>query len=190
MQRRILLALTLVLAATTWLHAAGPSPAPYGDAPVTVFLVRHAEAEPRTQQQNDPGLTDRGRERARALTRLLSKSGATRFFSSQYERTQATITGLAEACGGEVEIVEAGSTEEQMAALRAMEPGAVAVVAGHSNTIPQLIQALGGECKDLEDHPQYGRMIPHDEYERLYVLSLSSDPEAAPATVELRYGPE
>jgi hypothetical protein len=57
----------------------------------------------------------------------------------------------------------------------------VSVVAGHSNTVPQIVAGLAHEVS----------AIPDDEYGRMYVITLP--PENArgacdPSVVELRYG--
>ena len=49
--------------------------------------------------------------------------------------------------------------------LRRMEPGASALVAGHSNTVPELLTALG--VKETVT-------IADDEYDNLFVVTLDS----------------
>ena len=55
------------------------------------------------------------------------------------------------------------------------QPGRHLVV-GHSNTIPVLVRALGGEA---------GGLIEQEEYDRLYILTLTG---SGASTVLLRFG--
>jgi phosphohistidine phosphatase SixA len=134
--------LLLVLSISPRSGAEQGQPAP--QKPVAVFLLRHAETAAPTGGGGDPELSEPGKARAQQLARLLGKAGVTHLFASEYARTQATLAPLAGALGLKVETVPAGESARQVAALRALPPGSVAVVAGHSNTVPALVEALGG----------------------------------------------
>jgi broad specificity phosphatase PhoE len=150
--------------------------------PVAVFLLRHGETLETAGKSQDPELSPEGEGRARDLARLLGQAGATRLFATEYARTQATLAPLAAALGLSVEAVPARETERLAETLRALPPGTVAVVAGHSNTVPALVAALGGELKDLAE----GGVLAHDAYDRLALVTLPAD--GPPQTIELRYG--
>ena len=156
--------------------------------PVTVILVRHAETAADTKTSRDPELSEAGQERAAALAELLSASGVTHVFASEYQRTQATVHGVAEAAGVDVTVVSAREPEAQLTAIQALPPGSVAVVAGHSNTVPGLIQRFGGTVENLHEDPNYGPMLAHDEYGRLFVVTLPAGEATRPHALELRYG--
>jgi broad specificity phosphatase PhoE len=178
-----LVAILLLLAALGVQDAAPPSPAPARSAelpePITVLCLRHAEkaAEPR----DDPGLTPEGDARARELAALLARSGATHLFASELARAQATLAPLAAELALETRVRPAGASSALALELRALSPGSVAVVAGHSNTIPELVAALGGSARDLEA----GR-LRDGEFDRLFIVTI---PAAGPcSTLELSYG--
>lgn len=155
----------------------------------TVVLVRHAETAEPTGGGADPALSDAGKTRAAALARLLGHAGVTHLFASEYGRTQQTLAPLSEAAELAVTEIAAGEAEAQLAALGSLPPGAVAVVAGHSNTVPGLAAGLGCAIEGLEEHPRYGPMLGHDEYDRLFVVHLpAAGANAAPGVIELRYG--
>ena len=121
--------------------------------------------------------------RADALGRLLGSAGVTHLFATQFVRTRSTLALLSGSTGLEIETFSAGSRADQVAALRELSPGSVAVVAGHSNTVPQLVSGLGGEV---------GRLTPRgslndDAYDRLFVVTLPVG-ESSTKTIELRYG--
>jgi len=178
--------LTLLASLVLLVGAAQVQDAP--KQPVVVFLVRHAEAQPSTSTERDPALTAEGRVRAAALARLLGEAGVTHLFASELQRTQATLAPLAEALDLDVVVVPARDSAEQLAALRALPAGSVAVVAGHSNTVPGLARGLGQEMRDLVEQPGQGAVLPHEAYDRIAQVILPTEGGAA-RTIELRYGP-
>ncbi|MFT5051532.1 MAG: phosphohistidine phosphatase SixA [Chlamydiales bacterium] len=159
-------------------------------AALTVFFVRHAETETSTSTTRDPRLSQDGEQRAASLARLLSRAHVTHLFASEYQRTQATLAPLAEQRTLDVSVVPAGKADDLVGTLRALPAGSVAVVAGHSNTVPQLVAAVGGQAAELVDHPKYGKMLADTEYDRLFVVQAPTFGEGDAATLELRYGRE
>jgi broad specificity phosphatase PhoE len=157
------------------------------EPPVLVVVLRHAEAESSTAGERDPELSEAGAERAAVLARLLGEAGVTHLFASEYQRTQATLAPLADALELEVVVVPARDSAAQVASLRALPPGAVAVVAGHSNTVPTLARELGGEMRDLVEQPGHGTVLPHEAYDRIAQVVLPAGGGAG-RMIELRYG--
>ena len=105
---------------------------------IKVFLVRHADIElPPTTP--DPSLSAAGHARAKALARVLGAEPIGAIFTSEAKRTKETVMPLAAL--HHVAAAEAPATLIQD--LLAGPGNAVAVVAGHSNTIPAMIDALG-----------------------------------------------
>lgn len=153
---------------------------------ITVIAVRHGEKD-RTEKR-DPVLTEAGEERARELARMLSASGVTHVFSTPYRRTRATVAPLAALM--ELEVTEyspkdLGSFAKRLAQL---PPGSVALVAGHSNTTPSLVLALGGKIVELETLngvPALG----DQQFDRLFVTTLPPAGQQV-KTLELRFGAE
>lgn len=149
----------------------------------TVILVRHAEKD--RDDPTDPGLTEQGVRRAEALAKLLRAAGVTKLYATEYQRTQATLKPLAVLLELPVESYAAGSSKAFAAKLQDL-PGQVAVVAGHSNTVPVLAKALGGTLTDLDERGFFG----DDEYDRIVILTLwaadPTDPMRAIETIELR----
>ena len=162
--------------------------------PVTVIVVRHAETAGSSRTGGDPKLSESGMQRAEALAELLEHAGVTHLYSSQFERTKAVLAPLAEASGLEVESLDADALKEQIERIQALPPGSVAVIAGHSNTVPAMVLALGGTPQRTERHPQYGPMLAHTEYGRLFLLTLppgSATTKGTPTKVkllEMHYG--
>ena len=157
-------------------------------ASIVVFL-RHAEKDA-SDKSGDPGLSDLGRKRAGALAQLLARSGVSHLYSSEYKRTRETLEPLRERIGGRVEVVPAADAARWLELLESAPAGTVAVVAGHANTIPALVERLGGRVADLESTPQ-GAMIRDDACDRMFVATLDGpDPahKRIASLIELRYG--
>ncbi|MEL6188198.1 MAG: histidine phosphatase family protein [Myxococcota bacterium] len=117
----------------------------------TVILVRHAEK--RTDQGKDPELTELGIARAADLERILRDVPLTAVYATEYRRTQATAAPVARAKGLTVKTIRAGDHAAQAKAALA-EPGPV-LIAGHSNTLGPLIEALGAAAIDPIDAAEY-----------------------------------
>lgn len=139
-----------------------------------IFIVRHAE---RLDETADPPLSAAGETRAAQLAHMLRAVEVTHLFATQFQRTRLTLEPLAEQAGLAVHTVDARQTDQLAVQLRQLPEGAVAVVAGHSNTVPELIEALGGP-----DLPQ----IEHGQYDRLFQLLLLEAGDVQ--LVELAFG--
>jgi len=166
----------------------GTQEEPAPQLPVTVFALRHAETVESTKTSHDPELSHDGKVRAAQLANLLAKAGVTHLYSSPYIRTKTTLAPLAEALKLQITELDPRKADSYTEAIAKLPPGSVAVVAGHSNTIPGLVKALGGEAKDLEDNSQYGPMLAHDSHDRMFQVTLPGVEGAAVSTIELRVG--
>ena len=130
-------------------------------AETVVVLVRHGE---KVDESRDAELNDAGRARALALAAILKDAGIAAVYSTDYARTRETARPAAEAIGKPVEIYDGDGLAAFAKALRAR--GGRALVVGHSDTTPELVELLGGDP---------GPPIASDEYDRLYILTLSDD---------------
>ncbi len=140
----------------------------------TVVLVRHAE---KADDSKDPPLTEKGRERADSLVRLLGRTDVDAIYSSEYERTQATVAPLAAASGLRTEVISAREPEVLLETLRNHAPDDVIVVSGHSNTLPAMLSELGAANVPT---------IEHHEYDRVFLVTLRGN--SPPIVVELAFG--
>ena len=128
----------------------------------TIILVRHAEKniEPNNP---DPDISPVGQARAQELTRMFGDAGIKAIYASQYKRTQQTVKPLADKLGVPATVVDAKNTAELVRQIRAQHNGELVFVAGHNNTVPEIIAALGG--------PQFP-VIPETEFDNLYVVTI------------------
>jgi broad specificity phosphatase PhoE len=152
--------LALCLALTVGLFPVTVSAEDTPTAPTTVILVRHAEKA--RMPKEDPPLNMAGQARAGRLLRLLERGDVTALYATEFQRTQQTLSPLAQKFGLEVQKVPAGDTTA-MAQAALQHPGGVVVIAAHSNTLGAIIEALGGPAIDP---------IPESEYENLFVVSV------------------
>jgi phosphohistidine phosphatase SixA len=151
-----------------------PSSAPLAADSVVVFVVRHAEKVEDGSQ--DPPLTAAGRARTALLARMLSDVALTGAYATDYRRARATAEPAARAAGLEVRLYDPAKPEALAARLRA-RAGRYLVI-GHSNTVPGLVRALGGDP---------GPDLSEAAYDRLYVVLIG--PRGV-TTLRLRYGAE
>lgn len=183
LSRRGALGLAVLSACALAVAAIGPR-APQDDSgalkalsyPRTIVLVRHAEKD--VEPKDDPNLSEAGAARAKRLSDMLAKSGVTHAFATEYQRTQQTLSLLSVASGVNVQVVPARSADTLLSALESLPKNAIAVVAGHSNTVPMLVDKLSGGQTKVK--------IDESEYDRLFVVTQWGPGKEA-RVVELRY---
>src|SRR5882762_4738361 len=109
----------------------------------TVILVRHAEKviDP---SNSDPDLSPAGQARAQEIVRMFGDAGINAIYATQYKRTQQTVKPLADKTGVAVTIVNSKGTADLLGQIRAQHSGQTIFIAGHNNTVPEIIAALGG----------------------------------------------
>lgn len=164
----------LLLCLCLWTAAASAADA----AATTVVLVRHAEKAATPKQ--DPPLSEAGLLRAQRLADALQSARIAAIVVTPYLRTQQTAAPLAQRNGLQPQAVAAaGDTAAHARAVAAAviaHAGVNTLVVGHSNTVPAIIEALGGPAVAA---------IGDDEFDRLYTLVLQ--PGVTPALIESRY---
>lgn len=128
----------------------------------SIFIVRHAEKA--ASNGNDPDLSEAGRARGEALARMLRDANITAIYTTEFKRTQQTATPLARALGIETIIRPAQATDF---AIKLQSTQGNALVVGHSNTIPDLIKALG-ITTPIE--------IADSDYDDLFIVVLDRKP--------------
>lgn len=142
-----------------------------------LILVRHAEKKIVPPENKDPDLSPAGQSRAEEIARMFSDSDIAAIFATQYKRTQQTAKPLADKLKLTVTQVEAKQTAELVKQIRANYSGKAVFIAGHNNTVPEIIAAMGG--------PQLP-IIPETEYDNLFILTIQSDGKAT--LVKMKYG--
>jgi broad specificity phosphatase PhoE len=143
----------------------------------TIFFVRHAEradsgSGEAPKMATDPDLSAAGRARAQSLATVLKDAKITSIFTTEYKRTQQTAAPLAKALGLTITPVSSKDMAHLVKQLKAVAGNALVV--GHSNTVPDVIKALGAPPP---------AQIADDEFDNLYVLTQGP----APVVLRLHY---
>jgi len=125
-------------------------------APTLIYLVRHAEKQ---SEARDPELSELGRQRVDALTRLLQRIDFDWVIASEFRRTQMTVQPTADRCGVPLTVIPA-EREGDLVSKITQKRGQTVLIAGHSNTVPSIMQRLG--CPS--------EAIDHDQYDDLYLV--------------------
>lgn len=144
----------------------------------TIVLVRHAEKQLGTIE--DPPLTQEGDERAQRLANLFgerSPVGAiAAIYATDTRRAQATAAPVAMRLG--LQVITADELPAALARrVRREQHGGIALVVGHSNTVPQIVAALTGR----QDIP----VMADDDFGTIYVVTV---PDVGRASIlRIRY---
>lgn len=138
-----------------------------------VIIVRHAE---KVDQSADAILSAAGNARARALAALLANAGVTAVYATQYQRTVQTVQPAADALKLPVQTVQSDDAAGLVERLRSRHGSDVVLVAGHSNTVPEILSRLG--CIEKVT-------IADDDFGSVFVIVPR--PGSAPLLLRLRY---
>lgn len=136
-----------------------------------IYVIRHAE---KADTADNPALNEQGKMRAQRLASVLQDAGIQSIFSTRYARTQQTAAPLAANLGVNVATYNAGDAAAVIAEARALKYPVLIV--GHSNTVPNIVRAAGGEAPDLteKDYGDLFQLIITDDQvvtNRLYIDS-------------------
>ena len=163
--KRLLLMSVLLFLACAGLQNAG--------AQQMVYVVRHGE---KLDDSKDPVLSPTGEARAARLAGLLAASGVKTIYTTQYRRTILLAAPLARKLDITPNIMPAADTAALVKKIKSHGPDDIVLVVGHSNTVPEILKALGhaGEIK-----------IEETDFDNLFVLVPRT--AGAPALVRLKY---
>ena len=128
-----------------------------GQSTTRIFVVRHADRE------SGDDLNQAGMVRSNELKRVLFNTGIDSIFSTNFVRTTKTVRPLADAMGLPVLLYD--SNPPLLQRIRSSSSGKTLLVAGHSNTVAQLIQSCG--CR-----PPFMN-IPDNQFDNLFLIILT-----------------
>ncbi|MEZ9819309.1 histidine phosphatase family protein [Shewanella sp. 10N.286.45.A1] len=137
----------------------------------TVIVVRHAEKL--NDGTRDPALNKEGKLRAVSLINAVPNLPLSQAFASNYQRTQLTLKPIAEANNIPINIVAtSGGLQAHITRVVELVNGSNgnSLVAGHSNTVPLIISALGG--------PNI-TPLKESDYGDLYLLTIKETGEVS-----------
>jgi phosphohistidine phosphatase SixA len=131
-----------------WLAACAT--APPAEAPSSIYVMRHLQKG----EGQDPALSEEGRANAGRLATLLGRDRPAAIYVSATRRAQETAAPLAARLGVTPTTYDPRDTPGLVARVAA-EPGTVLVV-GHSNTVPDIVEQLGGTRPAALAETDYG----------------------------------
>ncbi|GIU22020.1 histidine phosphatase family protein [Shewanella schlegeliana] len=143
-----------------------------------VVLVRHAEK--RDDGTRNPVLSEAGQQRAKALIEALQQLELSQLIASNYQRTQLTLDPIANQRKLPVIIADSQfGLDAHIASIVTLvnQTSGNSLIAGHSNTVPLIIKALGG--------PKIPA-IEESQYASLYLLSIPK--EGAVSLIQTHFG--
>jgi broad specificity phosphatase PhoE len=146
-----------------------------------ILLVRHAEKATDANEAGVP-LSEAGAARAARLAEVLKSAGVTAVYATDTVRARKTAEPVAKAAGLQVRIYTPKDADGKPAPgilvdrLKKEEPKGIVLVVGHSNTLPEILAALGYAAK-VE--------IPSSQYDDLFVVTPKA--EGPPSVVHLKY---
>jgi len=128
----------------------------------TVIIVRHAEKniEPNNP---DPDLSPAGQARAQEIARIFGDSRVQAIYATQFKRTQQTVAPLSARVGVPVITVDAKQSTELARRILSNNRGQTVFIAGHNNTVPEIVNILSGENFPI---------IPESEYDNMFIVTM------------------
>jgi len=130
-----------------------------------LVLVRHAEKA----YGEDAGLLPPGKRRALLLADILDTFPLDTIYATKYRRTQLTAKPTAKRKSMEVAIYDLDEPTRFVQRVLKRQQGYNILVAGHSNTTPDLINRFLGK-EELE-------RIDERDYNNLYILGINEEGE-------------
>lgn len=140
----------------------------------TIIVVRHAERV--SAMSADALLSPAGEERAKSLAQVLKDAAISRIYVTEVRRTQQTAAAIAAKLHLTPIVIPQSDTDGLIAQLQKLGESETALVVGHANTVPAIVERLGaGPAPPMSDA----------EYDRLTVVFTSGGKARA---LILRYG--
>lgn len=127
-----------------------------------IWIVRHAEKDKSNPEDKNPNLSDEGKIRAGDLAKYLKKVKFDAAFSTPYKRTHQTLDSLIIQ-----KVIEYKDAKSLVDSVKKSYLGKTIIVAGHSNTVLEIIEAFGGK-KPREE-------LTDDDYDYIFHLSVKGD---------------
>lgn len=112
----------------------------------TLYFIRHFEKQ---SGGPDPELTQQGHDRAKQLADLLDNVGLQAIYSSDYKRTKQSAAPTADELNLDITVYNPRQLADL--ATQLMARGETALIVGHSNTTPGMVNLVGGDAKPLTD---------------------------------------
>lgn len=137
------------------------------DRTTTIFLVRHAEKVTADPADKDPLLTEKGQKRALALAKKLKRIKLAAIYSTDFQRTKLTAHPTALKNDLFVKIYDPKNLKDLAKGILEIHKGKNVLIVGHSNTVLETIEALGGKRPITAINDQ--------EYDYFFTVKVATD---------------
>ncbi|WP_421945665.1 phosphoglycerate mutase family protein [Pedobacter sp.] len=127
-----------------------------------VWVVRHAEKDKSNPQEKNPDLSNEGTRRAGDLAKFLSKVKFDAAYTTPYKRTRQTLDSLIIP-----KVIEYNDIKALVDSVKTNYAGKKIIIAGHSNTVLEIIEAFGGKRPREE--------LTDDDYDFIFRLNVKGD---------------
>jgi 2,3-bisphosphoglycerate-dependent phosphoglycerate mutase len=111
----------------------------------TVYLVRHAEKVVSDPSDQDPDLSPEGYQRAEALKERLKPEEIAAAFVTPYRRNRLTLAPMAQEKGIDLQTYDPHAYADLVKTVLERYQGQTVVVAGHSNSVLEIVEAFGAQ---------------------------------------------
>jgi len=126
----------------------------------TVWIVRHAEKDTAFINRQDPALTATGQQRALDLAAYLQNENIIKVFSTDTKRTKQTAKHIK----APLEMYNPKNLTGILDLITQHANGKSVLIVGHSNTVLETIEALGGKRPVAQ--------LTDDDYDYLFKIEL------------------
>jgi len=132
----------------------------------TVWIVRHAEKDTAFVNRMDPDLTSTGQQRALDLATYLQNEEVVKVFSTDTKRTRQTAKHVK----APLEIYNPKNLTGLLDLIPQNAIGKSVLIVGHSNTVLETIEALGGKRPVT--------LLTDDDYDYIFKIELEASKPA------------
>ena len=132
----------------------------------TVWIVRHAEKDTAFVNRQDPDLTATGQQRALDLAAYLQNEVIVNVYSTDTKRTRHTAKHVK----APVEIYNPKNLTGLLDLITQNANGKSVLIVGHSNTVLETIEALGGKRPVMQ--------LTDDDYDYIFKIELEASKPA------------
>jgi broad specificity phosphatase PhoE len=128
----------------------------------TVWIVRHAEKDTAFINRQDPDLTATGQQRALDLAAYLQNEEVVKIYSTDTKRTRQTAKHVK----APLEIYNPKNLSGLLDLITQNANGKSVLIVGHSNTVLETIEALGGKRPVT--------LLTDDDYEYIFKVEIEA----------------
>ena len=128
----------------------------------TVWIVRHAEKDTAFVNRKDPDLTATGMQRALDLATYLQNEAVVKIYSTDTKRTKQTAKHFK----ASIEIYNPKNLTGLLDLIMQNANGKSVLIVGHSNTVLETIEALGGKRPVMQ--------LTDDDYDYIFKVEIEA----------------